>query len=297
MTTAGLSFWHDLLVAPFTDFGFMRRAWMAGLALSLSAGPMGTLLILRRLTLMGDAMSHALLPGAAIGFMVAGLSLPALGLGAFIAGLVVAAVAQQVARWTTQREESSLAAFYLIALATGVMLVSRHGTSVDLMHLLFGNILAADAQTLPLVAGVSSVTLLALAIFARPLITDTLDPAFLRAVWRGAWAMRPLYMLLLVSNLVAGFLTLGTLMSVGLLVLPAASARFWSRDLGPQMVLSAMFGAVACTAGLLLSFHAELPTGPAIVLSAGALYVISLVMGRYGSLLRQRRQPTPTSAH
>lgn len=276
------------LVAPFTEFGFMRRAWVASLALSLSAGPVGTLLILRRLTLMGDAMSHALLPGAALGFMLAGLSLPALGLGAFLAGLLVAALAHQAARLTAQREESALAAFYLMALASGVMLVSLRGTSVDLMHLLFGNILAADAQTLPLVATVTGATLLLLAIFARPLIADTLDPGFLRLAWPGGsrW-MRPLFMGLLVSNLVAGFLTLGTLMSVGLLVLPAAAARFWSRNLAPQMLLASLLAAWASTVGLLLSYHAQLPTGPAIVLSAGVMYLLSLLCGRHDSLLRR----------
>ncbi|MCO5977928.1 metal ABC transporter permease [Ideonella oryzae] len=276
------------LIQPFTEFGFMRRAWVASLALSLSAGPVGTLLILRRLTLMGDAMSHALLPGAALGFMLAGLSLPALGLGAFLAGLLVAALAHQAARLTAQREESALAAFYLMALASGVMLVSLRGTSVDLMHLLFGNILAADAQTLPLVASVAGGTLLLLAVFARPLIADTLDPGFLRLAWPGGsrW-MRPLFMGLLVSNLVAGFLTLGTLMSVGLLVLPAAAARFWSRNLAPQMLLSSLLAALASTLGLLLSYHAQLPTGPAIVLSAGAMYLLSLLCGRHDSLLRR----------
>ena len=282
------------LVAPFTEFGFMRRAWVASLALSLSAGPVGTLLILRRLTLMGDAMSHALLPGAALGFMFAGLSLPALGLGAFLAGLLVAALAHQAAKLTAQREESALAAFYLMALASGVMLVSVRGTSVDLMHLLFGNILAADTQTLPLVATVAGATLLLLAIFARPLVADTLDPGFLRLAWPGGsrW-MRPLFMALLVSNLVAGFLTLGTLMSVGLLVLPAAAARFWSRNLAPQMLLASLLAALASTVGLLLSYHARLPTGPAIVLSAGSIYLMSLLCGRHDSLWR--RSPAPTS--
>lgn len=282
------------LVAPFTEFGFMRRAWVASLALSLSAGPVGTLLILRRLTLMGDAMSHALLPGAALGFMLAGLSLPALGLGAFLAGLLVAALAHQAARLTAQREESALAAFYLMALASGVMLVSLRGTSVDLMHLLFGNILAADAQTLPLVATVASLTLLLLAIFARPLVADTLDPGFLRLVWpSGSRWMRPLFMGLLVSNLVAGFLTLGTLMSVGLLVLPAGAARFWSRNLAPQMLLASLLAALASTVGLLLSYQAQLPTGPAIVLSAGAMYLLSLIFGRHDSLLRRTPNFTP----
>ena len=96
----------------------------------LSCGPLGTLLVLRRMSLMGDAMSHALLPGAAVAFIVVGLSLPAMSLGAFVAALAVAALAGGVTRWTAQREDASFAAFYLMALAAGVMLISLYGLSL-----------------------------------------------------------------------------------------------------------------------------------------------------------------------
>ncbi len=271
-------------VQPFVEFGFMRRALVACLALGLSCGPVGTLLVLRRMSLVGDAMAHALLPGAAIAFIFAGLSLPAMSLGAFVAALAVAALAGAVARFTAGREDASFAAFYLIALAAGVMLISTHGSSVDLMRVLFGSILAVDDAALLLVASVSSATLLVLAVVYRPLVVECFDPGFLRAVGgRGGW-YHQLFLVLLVANLVAGFQALGTLMAVGLLMLPAIAARCWAQDVGWLSVIASVFALLSGYGGLLLSYHAGLPSGPAIVLLAGAIYLVSLCLGSRDSL-------------
>src|SRR6201996_1326624 len=119
----------------------MRRALVACLALSIGSGPIGVLLMLRRMSLVGDAMSHAILPGAAVGFLVSGLSLPAMGLGGMVAGLAVALLSGFVSRTTVLKEDASFASFYLASLAAGVLLVSLRGSSVDLLHVLFGTIL------------------------------------------------------------------------------------------------------------------------------------------------------------
>jgi hypothetical protein len=132
---------YEFFIAPFAEFGFMRRALVACLALALAGAPLGLMLVWRRMSLMGDAMAHALLPGAAIGFALAGFSLPAMGAGALAAALAVAVLAGWVAQVTTQREDASFAAFYLIALAAGVLILSSHGSPVDLMHVLFGSVL------------------------------------------------------------------------------------------------------------------------------------------------------------
>ena len=118
----------DTLFSPFSEFAFMRRALVATLALSLSAAPLGVFLTLRRMSLLGDALSHAVLPGVAIGFMVSGLSLTAMALGGVLAGMVVAGLAGAVSRFTTLKEDASLAAIYLVALALGVTLIAGHGT-------------------------------------------------------------------------------------------------------------------------------------------------------------------------
>jgi len=275
---------HDLLVTPFTEFGFMRRALVACVALALGSAPIGTLLVLRRMSLVGDAMAHALLPGAAIGFALAGFSLVAMGGGGFIAALLVALLAGWVSHATAQREDASFAAFYLIALAAGVMIVSTHGTPVDLMHVLFGSILAVDDAALLLVAGVASTTLVALALLYRPLLVECVDPGFLRTVGGPGRAMHFGFLALVVLNLVAGFQALGTLMAVGLMMLPATAARFWAREVGSLAAVAALLAMASGVGGLLLSFHLSLPSGPAIVLFAGFAYVASLLFGRFDSL-------------
>ncbi|CAN5545753.1 metal ABC transporter permease [soil metagenome] len=276
---------HDFLIQPFVEFGFMRRALVACLALGISCGPIGTLLVLRRLSLVGDAMAHALLPGAAIGFVYAGFSLTAMSVGGFAAGMLVAGLAGLVTRFTPQKEDASFAAFYLIALAVGVMIISVRGSSVDLMRVLFGSILAVDDSALLLVAGVASVTLATLAIIYRPLVVECFDPAFMRSARARGGFYHLLFLVLVVLNLVSGFQALGTLMAVGLMMLPAVAARFWARQVWSMAAVAAFLAVVSGYGGLLLSYHASLPSGPAIVLLAGFFYVASVLLGRFDSLL------------
>jgi zinc/manganese transport system permease protein len=281
---------YELLAEPFVEFAFMRRALVGCLALALGCGPVGVLLVLRRMSLMGDAMSHAVLPGAALGFLISGLSLWAMSLGGFIAGLTVALLAGATARATDQREDAGFAAFYLIALALGVLLVSLRGGNVDLMHVLFGTILAVDDAGLLLVAAISSVTLLTLAALYRPLIVECFDPGFLRAVGGGGVAVHLIFLVLVALNLVGGFQSLGTLMAVGLMMLPAAAARFWAEQIWSLAVTAAAIALFAGWSGLLMSFHFNLPSGPSIILTAGVVYLLSMTLGPVGSL-RARRFP------
>lgn len=277
----------DWLFGPFLEFGFMRRALVGCLALSLSAPPVGVFLMLRRMSLMSDAMSHAVLPGAAIGFLVAGLSLPAMTLGGLAAGLAVALLAGAVTRSTLIKEDASLAAFYLISLAAGVVLISLRGSQIDLLHILFGTVLALDDPALLLLGGIATITLFGLAALYRPLVMECVDPLFLRTVSRAGGPVHYAFLGLVVLNLVGGFQALGTLLAVGLMLLPAITARFWAADLGGMIPVSVVFAMGASVAGLTVSYRADLPTGPAIVLAAGAFYVISLVIGPRGGLIRR----------
>ncbi len=215
----------DLLYTPFSEFEFMQRALVGVIAIALGGGPIGVFLMLRRMSLTGDAMAHAILPGAAVGYLLAGLSLPAMTVGGLAAGVIVAVAAGLVSRFTSLKEDASLAAFYLLSLALGVTIVSLRGSNVDLLHVLFGTVLALDDNTLLLLASISTITVVALAVLYRPLVLECVDPIFL------------------------------------------------------------LVGIVSGMAGLLLSFHLELPAGPAIILSAGAIYVASLLLGRTGGVL------------
>jgi zinc/manganese transport system permease protein len=279
-----------LLSDPFVTFGFMRRALVACLALSLSAAPLGVFLLLRRMSLVGDALSHAVLPGAAIGYLLSGMSLVAMGIGGFIAGLAVAVLSGWVSRHTALKEDASFAGFYLGSLALGVTLVSLRGSSIDLLHVLFGSILAVDAHALMLVGGIASVSLLLLAGLYRVLVIESFDKTFLQ-ISAGRWlpVTNAAFLALVVINLVAGFQILGTLMSVGLLMLPAAAARLWARTLPATLLTAIAFGMAASLTGLLWSYYASIPAGPAIVLSAALLFFMSVLFGRCGGIFAAAR--------
>ncbi len=275
------------LIAPFVEFEFMRRALAGTLALALGAGPVGVFLMLRRMSLMGDAMSHAILPGAAVGFLLSGLSLFAMTAGGLVAGFAVAVLAGLVARTTELKEDASLAAFFLVSLALGVTIVSVRGSTIDLLHFLFGSVLALDDPTLVLIASISSVSLGVLALIWRPLVLDCVDPGFLRSVSRAGAPAHIAFLALVVMNLVGAFHAFGTLLAVGLMMLPAAVARFWARDVTAMILVAIATGIASGVVGLLLSFHAGLPAGPAVILTAGILYVGSVVFGRVGGLARR----------
>lgn len=277
----------DTLIVPFGDSLAMRRALVGVIALSLGAAPMGVLLMLRRMSLMGDAMAHAMLPGAAIGYAIAGLNFMAMAIGGLIAGFAVALLSGLVARATEIREEASLATLYLISLALGVAIVSIRGHDDELLHLLFGDVLAMSRSALLLIAFNATLTLLTLALIWRPLVLECVDPLFLRSVSRAGAPVHMLFLALLTVNLVSGFVALGTLLAVGMMVLPATIARFWTRDVSGMIVIAAASAMLAGYCGLLLSYHSGVPPGPSIILVAAVLAALSLLFGRAGGLLRQ----------
>ena len=280
----------DWLISPFLDYAFMARALVGGLAVALGAAPVGVFLMLRRMSLTGEAIAHGILPGIAVAYLLAGLSLFAMTLGGLIAGLIIATLAALVSRVTVLREDASLASFHLVALAMGVLLVSVAGSKIDLIHVLFGSVLALGDDAVLLLAVTASLTVLALALIYRPLVMECYDPAFLRAVGGRGALVHHLFLALVVLNLVAGFHALGTLMAVGMMILPAPAARFWARGIGGMIAVAVAFALLATLVGLLISFHVDVPSGPAIILTAGALSLLSMLLGPHGSL-RALRTP------
>ncbi|NMG31991.1 metal ABC transporter permease [Aromatoleum evansii] len=282
----------EILFSPFADFEFMRRALAGCLALALGATPVGVFLLLRRMSLMGDAMAHAILPGAALGYLAFGLSLGAMTVGGIIAGIVVALAAGLVARSSILKEDASLAAFYLLSIATGVMIVSLRGRNLDLLHVLFGSVLALDDASLLLISAITTTTLVALALLYRPLVLECFDAAFLRGVSAASPIAHYGFLVLVVLNLVAGFHALGTLMAVGIMILPSAAARLWVKRLPTMLGLAVVIAFASGIGGLLASFHADVPAGPAIILVTGIVYVISLILAPGGMLgARLDRRP------
>ncbi|MEM6907025.1 MAG: metal ABC transporter permease, partial [Pseudomonadota bacterium] len=193
--------------------------------------------------------------------------------------------------------EASLASLYLIALAAGIFILSAAGSAVPLESFLFGSILGIDDGALLLMGGVATITLTAFAFLLRPLIISTCDPVFFEAQSPRPWLVEQGFMLLVVLNLLAAFKTLGTLMAVGLMILPATAARYWAGTITGQLALGFLFALMSCWLGLALSFLLpETPSGPAIVLVAGAIFLVSAALGPlgFGGWRRRSPQPEPT---
>mgnify|MGYP000294808380 FL=1 len=282
------------LISEMFSYAFMRRAFVVTTILSASVAPVGAFLVLRRLSLAGEAMAHAITPGVVIGFVTAGLSVMSLLFGGLIAGLGVAVLTAYLARNTILRSDASLASLYLIALAIGIFILSAAGSAVPLKSFLFGSILGVDDASMILVGGVATVTLLTFALILRPLIMSTCDPVFFESQVKRPWIVDQGFMFLLVLNLLAAFKTLGTLMAVGLMILPATAARYWSGTITAQLGLGFIFSLLSCWLGLTLSYVLpETPSGPAIVLVAGAIFVLSALFGPLG--LRGQFSATPKS--
>ena len=278
---------YNALIAPFAEQDFMRRGLASVIVLAFGVAPVGVFLMLRRMSLMGDAMSHAILPGVAAGFLLSGLNRFAMSIGGLIAGLVVAVLAGVVARSTEMKEDASLAVFYLVSLALGVVIVSAYGSDLDLLEILFGNIQTLDQSGLMLITFNTTLSLIVVAVIYRPLVIECVDPLFLRTMGRAGAAAHLAFLALVVINLISAFHALGTLLAVGLMILPAAIARFWSRDISAIIAIAVLGAAVSGYFGLLAAFYMNVPAGPAIVLVAGVVYFLSMFLGPAGGILRR----------
>jgi len=262
----------------------MQRALMAAAIVSLGSAPLGVFLVLRRMSLMGDVMAHAILPGVAGAFILYGMSIPAMSVGGLAAGLTVALLAGFVSRITAIREDASLAAFYLMAVAAGVLLIALHGNAQDLEDILFGDAKSLDNSLLCVMAGVSGLTLVTLAFIYRPLVVESFDPVFLRSVGGKGGLVQGVFLMLAVLNMVESYRAMGTLMSAGLMLIPAIAAQFWTQNLRHMLLIAVMIGMSGAVSGLALAFTYNLPSGPAIILIVGGFYIVSLLLGRFGSV-------------
>lgn len=284
----------SILIAPFSEYAFMRSALVACIALAVASGPLGTLLLLRRMGLVGDVLSHAVMPGAAVAFALAGSALAVLSIGGLVTGIAVVALMTLGTRFSAQREDASLAAFYFAAIGVGVLIVSLRGTNLDLMHVLLGTVLAIDLPELVLIVTIASIVVAVLALIFRPIAVQSFDPAFLRTMGGNDGAYRVTFLVLVVLDLVAGFQAFGTLLAGVPLLLPAAAARSWARHIGPLVGLSIGFGMASGYAGLLVSYHVNVPSGPAIACAAALIYAVSALVPASRRLASTFDATTPT---
>lgn len=286
-----IDFLRQTLIAPFEEFAFMRRALLICLCLSWVNAPIGVFLLLRRLSLLGDSLSHAILPGTAIGFMIGGFSAPYLIGGGFIAGVAVTLLSSWVSTKTELREDSAFASFYLGSLALGVLLISVNGTQVDLTHVLFGSVLGVDQTSLNWTVTLAAVVLITLLLLGRVFVMEVFDPSYLLHMKIQPKLVQTIFLLLVVTTLLASFQTLGTLLSVGLMIVPAATSRMLTSKFSTMVIVAGFIGMVSSIGGLLFSYHLNWPAGPVIVLSATVIYGAAIFSRhpKFQNLWRKRR--------
>lgn len=272
---------------PFIDYGYMRRAIVACCALSMSMTPIGIFLILRRMSLMGDALSHAILPGVAIGYFVCGVSFIVMSIGGFISGIIVAILSNWISENTSLHKDASFSGLYLGFLAFGVVLISLQGSDLDLLHLLFGSILSVNICTLKYIGIISTITVLSMALFYRALVIETFDSSFLKDNnIKFSRLIQIFFLSIVVLNLVASFQVTGTLMSIGLMILPGLAARYWVRSLINMLCLSLCIALLCSWIGLLIAFYiTAVPAGPVVILCASIIFFISILFGNNEGIL------------
>jgi len=282
----------DTLIEPALEGADIYRAIAAAVAISLSGAPLGVFLVLRRMSLSGDVYTHTLLPGVAVAFLIAGESMTTMIVGGLASGLIVACLAGLVARYTVLREDAALASFYMISLSVGMVLLAGHTDAEELLHVLFGDVFAIDGVSLAVIGAVSSLTLFVLAMMWRALVIESYDPVFFASVNGIGTIMHMTFIILVILNLVIGATALGTVMAIGLMTVPGASARFWSRDLSVIVGLSIAIALTSSFAGILAAARFDLPAGPTIIFVSGGWFVVSILFGRCGGLiLRLTKRP------
>jgi ABC-type Mn2+/Zn2+ transport system permease subunit len=284
-----MSQYFSPLLEPF-HYSFMQRALLSCALIGFTNGFLGTFIILRRQALLADALSHSLLPGLAVAAMLVGLSPGGLLLGGLIAALLVALGGQLMARNSRLKDETAIASLYIIAFALGIVLIRFSKVKIDLTHFLFGNILGVGNGDLWISYGAAFLTLTLLVIFHRPLLLTLFDTAVARASGVPVSRIETGLLALTVLGLVASLQAVGVLLSLGLLILPAAPAYLLTDSFTRMLWGGAFLGLASAAGGLILSFFANIPSGPCIVLiMAVFLAGAYLLSPRYGLLTRVLR--------
>ena len=276
----------DWLSEPF-QHEFMRRVFVGGAIIGFTNGFLGAFVVLRRLALMADSLSHSLLPGLAVGVMLFGLAPAGLFFGALLAALFVALGAQLLARSSRLKEDTALGVLYTGAFSLGIVLISFVKVRVSLMHYLFGNILGLSDSDLWTAWGISLAVVPLLTALQRPLLVTLFDPAVALTQGIRVNVLNLVLMICLVLTMIASLQAVGVILLLGLLIAPAATVYLLC-DSYPAMLWGGGFlGMFGSCAGLLLSYWLNLPSGACIVLVLGAIFFAAYVFSpRYGLVHR-----------
>ncbi|HEK6610178.1 TPA: metal ABC transporter permease [Staphylococcus aureus] len=258
-------------------YQFLNRALITSIIVGIVCGTVGSLIVLRGLSLMGDAMSHAVLPGVALSFL---FGIP-MFVGALITGMIASIFIGYITSSSKTKPDAAIGISFTAFLASGIIIISLINTTTDLYHILFGNLLAITNSAFLTAIVIGSIVLILIIIFYRPLMISTFDPTFSRMSGLNTTLLHYFVMLLLSLVTVASIQTVGIILVVALLITPASTAFLISKKLYSMMIIASLISVISSIVGLYYSYIYNIPSGATIVLCTFVIYIITLFFTKF----------------
>lgn len=274
------------LAEPF-HYEFMLKALLGCILIGFTNGYLSGFILLRRHALLGDALSHSLLPGLAVGAMIFGLNPLGLFLGALVAGLLVVLGGKMIAHNSRLKDDTAIGALYITAFAIGIILIKYSNVRIDLSHFLFGNVLGLSPVDIWLTYGISFVIIGTLVVFQRQLLFSIFDPTVARTLGISVAGMDYLLITLMVMAMISSLQAVGIVLSLGLLILPGATLYLLCDSYDVMLLGGGFLGIIGAVLGLLCSYWGGFPSGPAIVMVLSFFFLLAYLFSpRYGIILK-----------
>ncbi len=265
---------------PF-EYLFMQRALLTAILVGVVCGILSNFIVLKKWALLGDSISHAVLPGVAFAYL---LGLP-FAAGAFVAGLIAAGGMSFIEINSRIKEDAAMGIILTSFFAAGVIIISRIATSTHLMHILFGNVLGVQMDALILTAIISLITLFFVKIYFNELLIYTFDPIQASALGLNRSFFHYGLMFLITMTIVASLETVGIILVVAMLITPGATAYLLTDRLSIMILISSSIGFVSSVVGLYVSFAYNVASGASIVIVMSIIFMVILIMSpKYGIL-------------
>ncbi|HDG8656526.1 TPA: metal ABC transporter permease [Staphylococcus aureus] len=258
-------------------YQFLNRALITSIIVGIVCGTVGSLIVLRGLSLMGDAMSHAVLPGVALSFL---FGIP-MFVGALITGMIASIFIGYITSSSKTKPDAAIGISFTAFLASGIIIISLINTTTDLYHILFGNLLAITNSAFLTTIVIGSIVLILIIIFYRSLMISTFDPTFSRMSGLNTTLLHYFVMLLLSLVTVASIQTVGIILVVALLITPASTAFLISKKLYSMMIIASLISVISSIVGLYYSYIYNIPSGATIVLCTFVIYIITLFFTKF----------------
>lgn len=273
-------------------YDFLQSALITAIMVGVMSGIIGCFIILRGMSMMGDAISHAVLPGVAVAYML-GINVL---IGASVFGLLAAGLIGFVASHSKLKTDTSIGIVFSAFYALGFILISMAESATNLHHILFGNILAVSDTDIMTTAVVLGLVILFVVFFYKELLVTSFDATFARTYGLKVQLLHYALMLVLTLVTVSALQTVGIILVVAMLITPAATAFLWTDKLGTMLVLAATIGAVSSVVGLYFSYSLNWASGPAIVLIAAIIFGVSFLISPKQALFTNLRRPRQVPA-